>query len=146
MRDLAKQIWNTFCVVMDKIVICKKLTITMKRALIILIVLVSFCPYAKSQQIFVNGQNLSTLKNVNYVTIKAQKTWMATRLSAFLDYGQGTSEREQEITDASKKSLFFKSKVEIFNLLDKNGWELVDTYEESKEGKSYVLHVFRRKK
>jgi hypothetical protein len=63
-----------------------------------------------------------------------------------LDYGQGTSEREQEITDASKKSLFFKSKVEIFNLLDKNGWELVDTYEESKEGKSYVLHVFRRKK
>lgn len=118
----------------------------MKRALIILIFLVSFCQYAKSQQIFVNGQNLSTLKNVNYVTIKAQKTWMATRLSAFLDYGQGTSEREQEITDANKKSLFFKSKVEIFNLLDKNGWELVDTYEESKEGKSYVLHVFRRKK
>ncbi|MCU0470806.1 MAG: hypothetical protein MUF58_19645 [Arcicella sp.] len=116
----------------------------MKKGLIVLLLVLSYP--SKAQQIFVNGQNLTTIKNVNYITVKAQKTWMATRLSAFLDYGQGTSEREQEITDANKKSMFFKSKVDIFNLLDRNGWELVDTYEESKDGKVYTLHVFRRKK
>jgi hypothetical protein len=116
----------------------------MKKGLIVLLLVLSY--QSKAQQIFVNGQNLTTIKNVNYITVKAQKTWMATRLSAFLDYGQGTSEREQEITDANKKSMFFKSKVDIFNLLDRNGWELVDTYEESKDGKVYTLHVFRRKK
>jgi hypothetical protein len=115
----------------------------MRKGLIILLLV--FCYQLKAQQIFVNGQNLSTLKNINYVTVKAQKTWMATRLSAFLDYGQGTSEREQEITDANKKSMFFKSRVEIFNLLDKNGWDLVDTYEEAKDGKAFILHIFRRK-
>jgi hypothetical protein len=116
----------------------------MKKLLIILFVAIA-CQ-TNAQQIFVNGQNLNTLKNVNYITVKAQKTWMATRLSAFLDYGQGTSDREQEITDANKKSMFFKSRVELFNLLDKNGWDLVDTYEESKDGKVFVLHIFRRKK
>jgi hypothetical protein len=116
----------------------------MKKLLIILFVTFSY--HMNAQQIFVNGQSLITLKNVNYITVKAQKTWMATRLSAFLDYGQGTSDREQEITDANKKSMFFKSRVELFNLLDKNGWDLVDTYEESKDGKVFVLHIFRRKK
>jgi hypothetical protein len=116
----------------------------MKKLLIILFVAIVY--QTNAQQIFVNGQNLSTLKNVNYITVKAQKTWMATRLSAFLDYGQGTSDREQEITDANKKSMFFKSRVELFNLLDKNGWDLVDTYEETKDGKVFVLHIFRRKK
>jgi hypothetical protein len=116
----------------------------MKKLLIILFVALAY--QTKAQQIFVNGQNLSTLKNVNYITVKAQKTWMATRLSAFLDYGQGTSDREQEMTDANKKSMFFKSRVELFNLLDKNGWDLVDTYEETKDGKVFVLHIFRRKK
>ncbi|MDZ7900958.1 MAG: hypothetical protein U5N85_23390 [Arcicella sp.] len=111
-----------------------------------IILLVAFGYHINAQQIFVNGQSLNTLKNVNYITVKAQKTWMATRLSAFLDYGQGTSDREQEITDANKKSMFFKSRVELFNLLDKNGWDLVDTYEESKDGKVFVLHIFRRKK
>jgi hypothetical protein len=114
--------------------------------ILIIIFLMVLSYQTKAQQIFVNGQNLSTLKNINYITIKAQKTWMATRLSAFLDYGQGTSEREQEITDANKKSMFFKSRVEIFNLLDKNGWDLVDTYEETKDGKVFVQHIFRRKK
>lgn len=117
---------------------------TMKKGLIILLLVL--CYQTKAQQIFVNGQNFATLKNVNYITVKAQKTWMATRLSAFLDYGQGTSEREQEMTDANKKSMFFKSRVDIFNLLDRNGWELVDNYEESKDGKTYILHIFRRKK
>ena len=46
---------------------------------------------------------------------------MATRFSAFLDYGQGMSNSQQEMTDAVKKALFFKSKVEIYNLLDRNG-------------------------
>jgi hypothetical protein len=113
---------------------------------LLIIFFVAFAFQTKAQQIFVNGQNLSTLKNINYVTVKAQKTWMATRLSAFLDYGQGTSDREQEITDVNKKSMFFKSRVELFNLMDKNGWDLVDTYEESKDGKVFVLHIFRRKK
>ena len=117
----------------------------MRKTLIILFFMV-LCYHSKAQQIFVNGQNLSTVKNVNYITVKAQKAWMATRLSAFLDYGQGTTDREQEITDANKKSMFFKSRVELFNLLDKNGWDLVDTYEETKEGKVFVLHIFRRKK
>jgi hypothetical protein len=117
----------------------------MQKILIILFFTV-LCYQIKAQQIFVNGQNLSTIKNVNYITVKAQKTWMATRLSAFLDYGQGTSDREQEMTDANKKSMFFKSRVELFNLLDKNGWDLVDTYEETKDGKVFVLHIFRRKK
>ena len=113
---------------------------------LLIISLLVICYQTKAQQIFVNGQSLSNMKNVNYVTIKAQKTWMTTRFSAFLDYGQGTSDREQEITDANKKSMFFKSRVEIFNLLDKNGWDLVDTYEETKDGKVFVLHIFRRKK
>lgn len=114
--------------------------------ILIIIFSTALCYQTKAQQIFVNGQNLSTINNVNYITIKAQKTWMATRLSAFLDYGQGTSEREQEITDANKKSMFFKSRVELFNLLDKNGWDLIDTYEETKDGKVFVLHIFKRKK
>lgn len=116
----------------------------MQKILIIIFVLLRY--QTKAQQIFVNGQNLNSIKNVNYITVKAQKTWMATRLSAFLDYGQGTSEREQEITDVNKKSMFFKSRVEFFNLLDKNGWDLVDTYEETKDGKVFVLHIFKRKK
>ena len=116
----------------------------MRKSLFIVFLLLGY--YAKAQQIFVNGQNLSTIKNVNYITVKAQKTWMATRLSAFLDYGQGTSDREQEITDANKKSMFFKSRVELFNTLDKNGWDLIDTYEEIKDGKTFILHIFRRKR
>ena len=60
-------------------------------------------------------------KNISYITVKVQKTWMATRFSAFLDYGQGTSDNQQEMTDAVKKALFFKSKVEIYNFLDRNG-------------------------
>lgn len=71
---------------------------------------------------------------------------MTTRFSAFLDYGQGTSDSQQEMTDATKKPLFFKSKVEIFNLLDRNGWDLIDSYEETKDGKAFILHIFRRKK
>ena len=104
-----------------------------------------FCYQTKAQQIFVNGKSLNTL-NVSYVTIKVQKTWMTTRFSAFLDYGQGTSDSQQEMTDANKKALFFKSKVEIFNLLDRNGWDLIDSYEESKDSKVFILHIFRRKK
>ncbi len=99
----------------------------------------------KAQQIFVNGKSLNTL-NVSYFTIKVQKTWMTTRFSAFLDYGQGTSDSQQEMTDATKKPLFFKSKVEIFNLLDRNGWDLIDSYEETKDSKAFILHIFRRKK
>lgn len=114
--------------------------------ILIIIFFTTLCYQTKAQQIFVNGQNLSTIKNVNYITIKAQKTWMATRLSAFLDYGQGTSDREQEITDVNKKSMFFRSRAELFNLLDRNGWDLVDTYEETKDGKVFVLHIFRRKR
>ena len=116
----------------------------MQKILIILFFMV-LCYQTKAQEIFVNGKSLNML-NVNYITVKAQKTWMATRLSAFLDYGQGSSDSQQEMTDANKKSMFFKSRVELFNLLDKNGWDLVDTYEETKEGKIFVLHIFRRKK
>ena len=133
------------CEILDKILPCTETNKQMQKILIILFFMV-VCYQLKAQQIFVNGQNLSTVKNVNYITVKAQKAWMATRLSAFLDYGQGTTDREQEITDANKKSMFFKSRVELFNLLDKNGWDLVDTYEETKEGKVFVLHIFRRKK
>ena len=100
----------------------------------------------KAQQIFVNGQNLTTLKNISYITIKVQKTWMATRFSAFLDYGQGASDSQQEMTDAAKKPLFFKSKVDIFNLLDRSGWDLIDSYEETKDSKVFILHIFRRKR
>ena len=71
---------------------------------------------------------------------------MTTRFSAFLDYGQGTSDSQQEMTDATKKPLFFKSKVEIFNLLDRNGWDLIDSYEKTKDSKAFILHIFRRKK
>ena len=117
----------------------------MQKALIIALFSM-LCFSIKAQQIFVNGQNLTTLKNISYITIKVQKTWMATRFSAFLDYGQGTSDSQQEMTDATKKPLFFKSKVEIFNLLDRNGWDLIDSYEESKDEKVFVLHIFRRKK
>jgi hypothetical protein len=117
----------------------------MQKGLIILLFSM-LCYQTKAQQIFVNGQNLSTLKNISYITIKVQKTWMTTRFSAFLDYGQGSSDSQQEMTDATKKSLFFKSKVEIFNLLDRNGWDLVDSYEETKDGKVFILHIFRRKK
>jgi hypothetical protein len=116
----------------------------MKKLLIILFVALVY--QTKAQQIFVNGQNLSTLKNISYITIKVQKTWMATRFSAFLDYGQGSSDSQQEMTDAAKKALFFKSKVEIFNLLDRNGWDLIDSYEETKDNKVFILHIFRKKK
>ncbi|MFY7828168.1 MAG: hypothetical protein ACOVQ4_13650 [Flectobacillus sp.] len=101
--------------------------------------------FAKAQTIYVNGQSLNAIRNVNYITIKAEKAWLATKLSVFLDYGQGTSPREQEVTDANRKPLFFNSKVDIFNLMDRQGWELVDTYEEIKDGKTFILHVFRRK-
>jgi hypothetical protein len=117
----------------------------MQKSLIILLFSM-LCYHTKAQQIFVNGQNLNTLKNISYITVKVQKTWMTTRFSAFLDYGQGSSDSQQEMTDATKKSLFFKSKVEIFNLLDRNGWDLVDSYEETKDGKVFILHIFRRKK
>lgn len=101
--------------------------------------------FAKAQTIYVNGQSLNAIRNVNYITIKAEKAWLATKLSVFLDYGQGNSPREQEVTDANRKPLFFNSKVEIFNLMDRQGWELVDTYEEIKEGKTFILHIFKRK-
>ena len=116
----------------------------MQKALII-ILFSMLCFTTKAQQIFVNEKSLNTL-NVAYVTIKVQKTWMTTRFSAFLDYGQGTSDSQQEMTDATKKPLFFKSKVEIFNLLDRNGWDLIDSYEETKDSKVFILHIFRRKK
>ena len=112
---------------------------------LIIVLFSMFCFSTKAQQIFVNGKSLNTL-NVSYVTVKVQKTWMVTRFSAFLDYGQGASDSQQEMTDAAKKALFFKSKVEIFNLLDRNGWDLIDSYEESKDGKVFTLHIFRRKK
>lgn len=113
----------------------------------LLIVLFSLFGFnLKAQQIVVNGQNLNTIKNISYITVKVQKTWMTTRFSAFLDYGQGPSDSQQEITDANKKALFFESKVEIFNLLDRNGWDLIDSYEESKDSKTFILHIFRRKK
>lgn len=117
----------------------------MQKSLIILLFSM-LCYQTKAQQIFVNKQNLTTLKNISYITVKVQKTWMATRFSAFLDYGQGTSDSQQEMTDLAKNPLFFKSKVEIFNLLDRNGWNLVDSYEETKDNKVFVLHIFRRKK
>lgn len=117
----------------------------MQKSLIILLFSM-LCYQTKAQQIFVNGQNLTTFKNISYITVKVQKTWMATRFSAFLDYGQGTSASQQEMTDSAKKALFFKSKVEIFNLLDRNGWDLIDSYEESKDEKVFILHIFRRKK
>ena len=100
----------------------------------------------KSTTDFVNGQNLTSLKNISYIIVKVEKTWIATRFSAFLDYGQGTSDRQQEMTDATKKALFFKSKMEIFNLLDPNGWDLIDSYKETKNSKIFILHIFRRKK
>ena len=117
----------------------------MQKGLIIILFSI-LCYHTKAQQIFVNGQNLGTLKNISYITVKVQKTWMTTRFSAFLDYGQGSSDSQQEMTDATKKALFFKSKVEIFNLLDRNGWDLIDSYEETKDGKVFILHIFRRKK
>ena len=53
--------------------------------------------FAKAQTIYVNGQSLNAIRNVNYITIKAEKAWLATKLSVFLDYGQGNSPREQEV-------------------------------------------------
>jgi hypothetical protein len=112
----------------------------------IIVLFSMLCFSTKAQQIFVNGQNLNTIKNISYITVKVQKTWMTTRFSAFLDYGQGSSDSQQEMTDAAKKALFFKSKVEIFNLLDRNGWDLIDSYEETKDSKVFILHIFRKKK
>ena len=63
----------------------------------------------------------------------------------FLDYGQGTSEREQEITDANKKSILFKSRIELSNLFDKNGWDLVDTYLETKNAKAFMGYILEIK-
>jgi len=117
----------------------------MQKGLIILL-FSTLCYQTQAQHIFVNGQNITNIKNISYITVKVQKTWMATRFSAFLDYGQGTSDSQQEMTDSTKKALFFKSKVEIFNLLDLNGWNLIDSYEEMKDGKVFTLHIFRRKK
>jgi hypothetical protein len=127
-----------------KILPCTQTKLIMQKGLLILLFSM-LCFHTKAQQIFVNGKSLNTL-NVAYVTIKVQKTWMTTRFSAFLDYGQGSSDSQQEMTDAAKKALFFKSKVEIFNLLDRNGWDLIDSYEESKDSKVFILHIFRRKK
>jgi len=69
----------------------------------------------------VNGQNLTSLKNISYIIVKVEKTWIATRFSAFLDYGQGTSDRQQEMTDATKKARFLfciyfggRSKIDLF--------------------------------
>lgn len=130
---------------LHKILPCIQTNKTMQKGLIILLFSMLYY-HTKAQQIFVNGQNLSTLKNSSYIAVKMQKTWMTTRFSAFLDYGQGSSDSQQEMTNATNKAVFFKSKVEIFNLLDRNGWDLVDSYQETKDGKMFVLHIFRRKK
>jgi hypothetical protein len=47
---------------------------------------------------------------------------------------------------ATKKVLFFKSKLKIFNLLDLNGCDLIDFYEKLKDEKVFIIHIFRRKK
>ena len=47
---------------------------------------------------------------------------------------------------ATKKALFLKSKVDIFDLLDCNGWDLINFYEELKDEKMFILHIFHRKK
>ncbi|WP_044173366.1 hypothetical protein [Flectobacillus major] len=117
----------------------------MKNIILMLLLFLGVGNMLKAQQVYVNGKPLASLRGMNYIALKAEKAWLATRLSVFLDYGQGESSREQEVTDADRKPLFFKSKVEIFNLLDKNGWDLVDTYEEIKEGKTFILHIFRRR-
>ena len=74
---------------------------------LIIVLFSMLCFSSKAQQIFVNGQNLTTLKNISYIIVKVEKTWIATRFSAFLDYGQGTSDRQQEMTGATQKHYFY---------------------------------------
>jgi len=63
----------------------------------------------------------------------------------FLVYGRGSSDNRQAMMDATKKPLFFKSKVEIFNLLAGYGWGWVDSYQETIDRKLLFLHIFRWK-
>ena len=40
---------------------------------LIIVLFSMLCFSSKAQQIFVNGQNLTTLKNISYITVKVQK-------------------------------------------------------------------------
>ncbi|MCU0393441.1 MAG: hypothetical protein MUE81_20195 [Thermoflexibacter sp.] len=97
-------------------------------------------------QIYVNDKDINQEQNLEYIElIVDRRAFNQGQVFAVIDYGQlirAFTWRQHRIKDDKGVDKLFKSEIDIFNFLYKNGWVHEITY----NMESTIYHIFRRKK
>ncbi len=119
----------------------------MKKQNLLLIALLWVSFFANAQ-VFVNRANINKMPDVAYINIRFASS------NAMIDFGQADLSKknrlEQTLTDSLGHDVSFKSLIDVFNFLDKNGWEhdavVSSTTMVFNSGDTKHTYIFRRKK
>ncbi len=128
----------------------------MKTILLFVAGLLSLIP--AYSQVIVLGKNLSANNDVAYikVSIRQEREDGLNVIRATVDFGQENfflSQDESMIQTPEGKLKDFKSDMDVFNFLHRNGWEYVNSWQHyfgaepnsHGSGEAYQYHLFRKK-
>ncbi|NII84721.1 hypothetical protein [Pedobacter sp. SG908] len=101
-------------------------------------------PYAKAQN--VNGVKLTDI-HVDYIQIRAVRSFLADKQWIALEYGQKVSDySELYIRDDNAKKLEFNSAIDAVNKMKAYGYELFSVYtEQVDQSSNKPVYVLKRK-
>ncbi len=113
----------------------------MKKILFLLL----FLPATLFSQIYVNGVDINADEEIQYCQISAVIGFKKT-MNIIIDYGQGVEfwNKKSKIKDREKNVIDFTGLVQLMNFMDKNGWELVDSF--YREDQHREKYTFRKKR
>ena len=110
-----------------------------------------FCILSYTQdlhaQIFVDGKNLSEI-DTKYLEVIISRRTMSQDVQIMIDYGQFIDyhkEFDQAITDERDNPIVFKSIVNTLNMMDKLGWDFIQTYSASTNNFERFHYLFKKK-
>jgi hypothetical protein len=118
----------------------------MKKLFLLVCVLVLFV-FSAHAGVIVNDKDINEM-DISYCQLLAKSKMLSKKVKIVVDYGQKQKlmGKSQKIMGSDGKAKEFYSVVDALNFMDKNGWELVDSYFLT-SGKSNVLHfLFKKKK
>jgi hypothetical protein len=97
-------------------------------------------------QVYVQGKDINQIEGVEYIELMVDSQSFVKSVFAEIDFGQtmySIDSRRNRIEDSEGKDIRFKSEIDIFNFLYKNGWEHRTTYPTGEAG--CARHIFQRK-
>ena len=95
-------------------------------------------------QIYVDGVDINADDEIQYCQVSGVVGFRKI-ISVTIDYGQVIkSWRKMKIGDKNEKNITFNSMVHVLNFMDKNGWELIDSFFHPEQERE--KYTFKKKK